>query len=391
MKVTPAGPRNGEPWSTMNAAVLEAPGRIEVREVARPEWPGPREVLVRVAAVGLCGTDFHIAAGHANYHRDARGRPIPLDEAPQILGHEIAGVVETVGASVPGGDLAPGDRVVIDQGRSCVSEGRTPLCEYCASSDSHQCEFYREHGITGLPGGLAEYVTIPAVNAVRVTSDRDTAVLALTEPLGCVLHSSDVVARAPARYAQPRCVLILGAGPAGLLWTQYLRNVLRFDGLLLAAEPNATKRALAERFGAEPIDPSSGDLVQIVAERTGGRRAELLIEATGAGPAFAAIPALIRKQATVLLYGHGHAGVDLSVLNALQFLEPTLLSPVGASGGHEADGRPTTYVRALRLIEEGRVDVASLITHRYASLDAVPRVFAGEHRAPDYVKGVVTF
>ena len=161
MKVTPPGPRNGEPWSAMNAAVLEAPGRIEVREVARPEWPGPREVLVRVAAVGLCGTDFHIAAGHANYHRDARGRPIPLDEAPQILGHEIAGVVETVGASVPGGDLAPGDRVVIDQGRSCVSEGRTPLCEYCASGDSHQCEFYREHGITGLPGGLAEYVTIP--------------------------------------------------------------------------------------------------------------------------------------------------------------------------------------------------------------------------------------
>src|SRR5439155_1038269 len=162
-------------------------------------------------------------------------------------------------------------------------------------------------------------------------------------------------------------------------------------GVLLVTEPNATKRGLAQGFGAETIEAKTdADVAQVVQERTHGRRAELLIEATGSGPAFAAIPGLIRKQATVLLYGHGHAGVDLSVLNALQFLEPTLLSPVGASGGHEADGRPSTYVRALRLIEQGRVDVAAMITHRYTSLDAVARVFAGEHRAPDYVKGVVT-
>jgi len=128
-----------------------------------------------------------------------------------------------------------------------------------------------------------------------------------------------------------------------------------------------------------------------VQEKTHGRRAELLIEATGAGPAFAAIPGLIRKQGTVLMYGHGHAGVDLSVLNALQFLEPTLLCPAGASGGHEADGKPTTYVRALRLIEQGHVEVTSLITHRYTSLDTVARAFAGEHKTPGYVKGVCAF
>jgi L-iditol 2-dehydrogenase len=380
----------------MIAAVLEAPSRIEVREVAC-ERPGTRDVLVRVRAVGLCGTDFHIAAGHANYHRDARGRPVPLADAPQILGHEIAGVVDAVGTDVR--DLAAGDRVVVDQGRTCVSEARSPVCEYCASGDSHQCEFYREHGITGLPGGLAEYVTIPAVNAVRVTSDLEPAVLALTEPLGCVVHSSRVLLRTPARYSlqnapgeRPRCAVILGAGPGGLLWVQYLRTALAFDGLLLVAEPNAKKRALAEQFGAETIDAGTeAEVVEVVQEKTHGRRAELLIEATGSGPAFAAIPGLIRKQATVLMYGHGHAGVDLSVLNALQFLEPTLLSPVGASGGHEADGRPSTYVRALRLIEHGQVDVASLITHRYTSLETVARAFAGEHKAPGYVKGVCAF
>ena len=82
--------------------------------------------------------------------------------------------------------------------------------------------------------------------------------------------------------------------------------------------------------------------------------------------------------------------MDLSVLSQLQFREPTLLAPVGASGGFEPDGRPATYVRALRLIERGQVDVASLITHRYPSLDSVPRAFAGDHGAADYVKGVVT-
>lgn len=378
----------------MKAAVLVDAGRIEIREVPDPR-PGPRDVLLRVAAVGLCGTDAHIVAGHANYNRDERGRLIPLAEQPQVLGHEIAGVVEAVGAEVR--DLRPGHRVVVDQGRNCVSEARSPVCEYCASGDSHQCESYREHGITGLPGGLAEYLAIPAVNAVRTESTLPAAVLALTEPLGCVAHASHVLSRTPARYAiangtgaRVRSVVVCGAGPAGLLFVQYLRAVVGFEGVLLVSEPSARKRALAERLGAEPIDPGGGDLVDAVAQKTGGRRAELLIDASGAGEVFTSLPGLIRKQATVLLYGHGHTGIDLSALNGVQFLEPTLIATVGASGGFEPDGRPTTYVRALRLIECGRVDVASLITHRYPSLESVPGAFAGDHQAPDYVKGVVT-
>jgi L-iditol 2-dehydrogenase len=380
--------------SLMRAAVLVGVGRLEVRDVACPH-PGAREVLVRVAAVGLCGTDLHIFAGHANYNRDEQGRPIPLAEQPQILGHEIAAVVEAVGTDVH--DLSPGDRVVVDQGRNCVSDGRAPACEYCASGDSHQCEFYREHGITGLPGGFAEYLTIPGVNAVRLRSDLDPAVAALIEPLGCVIHSSDVLTRTPGRYAlqggrerRVRCVLICGAGPGGLLFVQYLRTVLGYDGLLLVSEPSARKRALAERFGAETIDATAAELPEAVQERTRGRRAELLVEASGSGVVFASMPALVRKQATVLLYGHGHAGTDLSAMSPLQFLEPTLLSPVGASGGFEPDGRPSTYRRAAQLIESERIDVASLITHRYPSLESVPGAFTSDTQAPDYVKGVVT-
>src|SRR4029079_16649198 len=113
------------------------------------------------------------------------------------------------------------------------------------------------------------------------------------------------------------------------------------------------------------------------------------IEASGSGPALPALPRPIRKHATGLLYRHGHDGVEASVLNLLQFREPRLVSPAGASGGFEPDGRPTVYVSALELIERGRIEVALCIIYRYLSLDAVPGAFAGDHRSPEYVKGVV--
>jgi L-iditol 2-dehydrogenase len=380
----------------MKACVLCDIARIEVRDVPRPLVP-QGHVLLRVCAVGICGTDAHIFAGHANYHTDERGRSIPLTTHPQILGHEISGQIEQVGNEVRG--LNPGDRVVVDQGLNCVSARREKLCEYCRSGDSHQCDFYGEHGITGLQGGLAEFIAVPASNVVRLTAALDMAEAALAEPLGCVVHSSEAVARAHARYAihgaaaeerRVRHVLICGAGPAGLLFLQYLRRVLGYDGLLLVSEPNEIKRKLALHFGADQVlDPSGGDLGQAVRERTGGKGVEYLIEASGQGRVFASIPTLIRKQATVLVYGHGHAGVDLSVLNGVMFKEPALVTPVGASGGFEPDGRPSVYTRALRLIENGEIEVASFITHRYTSLDAVQGALAGDMHATGYVKGVV--
>jgi threonine dehydrogenase-like Zn-dependent dehydrogenase len=384
----------------MRAAVLHDVGRMAIRDVERAPV-GPRDVLVRVMAVGLCGTDFHIYDGHGNYHLDRRGRQIPLTSSPQILGHEIAGKVIAVGRDVH--DLAPGDRVVVDQGLNCVSHGREPHCEYCSTGDSHQCEHYGEHGITGLPGGLADYVCLPAVNAVKratgewaSTTSLSDEEAALTEPLACIIHSWTAVQRAQTRYGvnapeaarRVRSVLVAGAGPAGLLFIQYLRNVVGFDGLLLASEPDAGKRALAASFGAEPLDPGAGFLADAVQERTGGRRVECLIDASGSAQVFVDMPGLIRKQATVLLYAHGQSGVDLGVINTIQFKEPALVAPVGASGGFDTDGRPIVYREALRLLESGRVRVAPFITHRYHSLDAVPGAFGGAHREPGYVKGV---
>jgi L-iditol 2-dehydrogenase len=165
--------------------------------------------------------------------------------------------------------------------------------------------------------------------------------------------------------------------------------VLGYQGFLAVSDPNEHKRQLAKSFGAnEAIDPGD-DLVEVVSEYTGGKGVEYLIEASGSGEVFRSIPGLIRKQATVLLYGHGHSGTDLSILNSILFKEPVLVCSVGASGGFEADGRPSVYARALSLIERHQIDVASMITHEYRSLEDVETALGGEIHSRNYVKGVV--
>ncbi|MBO0858367.1 MAG: alcohol dehydrogenase catalytic domain-containing protein [Chloracidobacterium sp.] len=375
---------------TMHALALCAPEKMELREVATPDV-GARQILIRSSAVGLCGTDFHIYQGHANYNTDDSGRLIPLEERPQILGHEFCGVVIEAGAEVK--DLKPGDRVVIDQGINCMSRAEVELCEYCATGSNHQCAKYREHGITGLPGALADFVATPAINAVKIESEIPMEEAALTEPLSCITHSCEMLMRTSARYTfngeRPiRSVLICGAGPAGLLFTQYLRNVIGYDGLLIVSEPSALRRRLAADYGATALDPASTDLIEAVEELTCGERINLLIEATGVAQLFKQIPRLVRKQATMLLYGHGHHGVDLGVLNNIQFIELTMVTPTGASGGFDADGRSSVYRKSLELISGGKINVSKFITHRYPSLESVTQAFTDDRLGADYIKGV---
>ena len=378
----------------MRACLLTGVRELELRDLPRPQ-PGPRDVLLEVAAVGVCGTDFHIVSGEANYNLDAEGRPVPLERAPQLLGHEFCGTVRDVGDAVR--DLVPGDRVVVDQGINCTSAARETPCEYCASGDSHQCEHYLEHGITGLPGAFAEFVAVPAVNCVKLADSLAFEEAALTEPLACVLHSSERAARANTRYAigaddparRVRTAVVLGAGPAGLLFVQHLLRVAGFDGTVVVSDPNPQKRALAESFGAVAVDPDAEDVVAFVREATGGRLAEYLVEATGSGTVWELLPQLVRKQATVLQYGVGHGAAPLGHLNQVQWKEPTLMLSVGATGGFDADGRPTIYRRAARLFEEGRVEAGPLLTHRYEGLDAVPAALLGAGGEAGYVKGVV--
>ena len=119
---------------SMQAAVLVEARRLELREIPVPRLE-PHQIMLRSTGVGICGTDLHIFGGYANYNYDALGNPIPLAVEPQILGHELSGVVEEVGREVR--DLKVGDRILVDQGLSCRSQRIEPPCEYCASGDSH--------------------------------------------------------------------------------------------------------------------------------------------------------------------------------------------------------------------------------------------------------------
>jgi threonine dehydrogenase-like Zn-dependent dehydrogenase len=377
--------------SSMRALAVTAPQKMELREIPIPNLL-PHQVLIKVGGVGFCGTDFHIYEGRANYNADARGRLIPFEEQPQILGHEFCGRVVETGSGVK--DLQAGDSVVVDQGLNCLSRGESELCEYCLTGDSHQCAGYAEHGITGLQGGLADYIAVPAVNVVKIESGLPPDQAALVESLGCVIHSSETMMKTPARYRfdgeRPiRSVLICGAGPAGLFFTQYLRNVIGYNGLLIVTEPNVKRRELAAAYGATAIDPTTTDLIEAVNDLTHGERIHYLIESAGIAQLFKQMPGLLRKQATVLLYGHGHHGVDLGVLNNVQFLEPSLIAPIGASGRFEADGRSSTYRKSLELLSTGRIDVSKIITHRYRTLEEVPQVFAKDRFGADFIKGVV--
>jgi L-iditol 2-dehydrogenase len=173
-----------------------------------------------------------------------------------------------------------------------------------------------------------------------------------------------------------------------LLFTQYLRNVVGYEGLLIVSEPSEKRRRLVTEYGATAIDPTAVDLVEAVNDLTHGERIHHLIESAGVAQLFKQMPGLLRKQATIVLYGHGHHGVDLGVLNNVQFLEPTFIAPIGASGGFDSDGRPLTYRNSLKLIEAGRINVSKFITHRYPALDAVPQAFAQDRFGADYIKGV---
>jgi L-iditol 2-dehydrogenase len=340
--------------------------------------------------VGICGTDLHIFNGFANYNRDEHGYQIPLTKAPQILGHEFCGVVEAVGKDVT--KFRPGDRVIADQVLNCHSKRREPLCEYCETGDSHQCAYLDEMGITGLPGAFAELVSLPEPNVLNLPPEVPGTKAAIIEPLACVLHSSDRMEHSPNRYDfdgryRIRNILITGAGPSGLLFIQYLRNVKRFDGQIFIADMRASRLAQAEKLGATTLDARTLDVGAEIRKRTKGELIHYWIDASGAGPIFDLTPLIMRRQATFLFYGSGHTGRDVGCLVPFQFMESNIVTSCGASGGFEADGTPIVYRRSMEYVRDGLIHTELLLTHHYQHLDELQKAFQVDALADDFIKG----
>jgi L-iditol 2-dehydrogenase len=365
--------------------------RLVLKTVANPTLQQD-SVLLRVAAVGICGTDFHIYSGHSNYHLDIDGRPIPLAESPQILGHEFAAVVEAIGDRVT--RCEPGDLVVVDQVLSCVSQGRTDPCEYCQTGDSHQCEFAQEYGITGLPGAFAELIAVPEINVIKVPQNVSPVEAMLTEPLGCVMHAHDRAKAAKTRYEwegnrRIRHIAILGAGPSGLLFIEYLRQVERFDGEIIVIDRREAKLEAARRLGSITVDSRYEDPGEAVARLTRGHGIQYLIEATGNGSVLNWIPKLVRKQATLLMYGAGHANLSSGCLTPWQSMELSVVTSAGASGPLEAQCGPRMHSRALHLIADRSLHPERVVSHKYDTLEELPEAFETASRREDFIKAAL--
>ena len=371
------------------------PGRIEIGEVTLPPC-GAREVVVAPRVVGICGSDLHIHDGSMNFNFDSQSRPLPLSKSPQILGHEIAGTVVEVGSEVT--DLSIGDRVVVDQGINCASRarGRDHWCEHCRAGFSHHCADYEEHGITGLPGGFAERIVVPAVNAIAFEGTLSFEDAAMTEPLGCVLHSlrlmSGVHGRRDFARGDVRSVAISGLGPSGQLFGKAVRGVLGFTGPIVVSDPDPTKRALAtSSFDAIAVDSRlPGSLEQAVTAALGpDEGVDVLVDACGSPEAWLEFPRVVGKRGTAILYGFGRERGAAGTLDALQWRGVEMVATSGASGPIDDDGRPGLYREALDHIAGGRVGVDDLVTHRHVGLEQVATALSDAPREPGYLKGVL--
>lgn len=259
----------------MKAAVLIAPHRFELRDVAMPQI-GPEDALIRVTLTGICGTDLHIFNGH-----------YAADRLPLIPGHEFCGQVAAVGANVR--HLSEGQRVVADINIGCGT------CYWCRRNEILNCPEMVQLGIHR-DGAFAEYVALPARLVIAAPEGVSDAVLALTEPVACVVRAAR---KAQARFGQS--VVILGAGPVGNLHVQMMRLVGAAPIIVADLSPERCRMALEAGADAAISDPAA--LQAEVMARTQGRGADLVIESVGSPRLYATAQSLIRKGGHIAFFG----------------------------------------------------------------------------------------
>lgn len=319
----------------MIAAVFHGPGALEVTEVDRPEV-GPGEVLVRVGANTVCGTDVRVLNGEKT--RGIR--------RPSILGHEIAGRVAEVGRDVRGYEV--GAPVAMAPMIPCRR------CFYCLHDLENVCPNKRGMGYD-LDGGLGEYVRIPDAetgNLFVAEEDLPPEYLALAEPLSCCVNGQN-----RSRVGSDDAVLVMGAGPIGLFHLQLA--LLAGARTVVVSEPSEGRRGAAMDMGAPVVvDPTSGDLPRAVEDATGGLGVDVAIICIGRPGLVNEALRLARKGGRVNVFAglpaEGWAEVEANLIHYNE------LEVTGTS-----DSRRSDYGVALRLIESGGIDAARMVTHRF--------------------------
>jgi threonine dehydrogenase-like Zn-dependent dehydrogenase len=258
----------------MKAMRFHGPGDLRLEELAVPD-PQPGQVRLRPLAVGLCGTDAHILQGEF---------PAP---APVVLGHEVAGIVDAVGAGVKG--LKEGDLATVQPNTYCG------LCRYCRMGREHLCSNLCAYGVH-MNGGFAEAMAVSARHVYRLPSSMDARLACLAEPLACCVHGMDRVA-----IQSGSTVLVIGAGLIGLMLTRLAR--LAGAGLIVSSEPQALRRACALQFGADRAVEANQVGERQAMAATHGEGFDFVIDAVGSSATFAQGINLAARGGSILVFG----------------------------------------------------------------------------------------
>jgi 2-desacetyl-2-hydroxyethyl bacteriochlorophyllide A dehydrogenase len=302
----------------MRAAIVDRPGSIRVGEVPDPK-PRDRQVVVKVGACGICGTDLHIADGH-----------FPPTPYPIIPGHEFAGEIVELGADVPG-DWRIGDRVAVDPSLFCG------YCTPCRSGHGNLCANWGATGDT-VDGGFAEYVGVPAANCYRMPEAMTWEQGALVEPVSCAVHGlRRVGVEVGERF------LVVGAGTMGLLMQQLLQ---RAGASVTVVDRNTARLGRATDLGARAV---AGDVTEL-----DGEKFDAAADCTGAAPAIEAAFDSLRRGGRLLVFGVAPAEARVS-LSPFRIYNDEI-TVVGSMAVLNSFGT------ALDLVASGAVDTDSLLT-----------------------------
>lgn len=318
----------------MKAAVLTRPGYFEIEDRPIPK-PGRGEVLIRIARVGICGTDMHIF--HGNY---------AADSLPMVPGHEFTGTIQALGADVTG--LTLGSKAVVDMNIGCGA------CYWCRRNEILNCPEMQQMGIT-MDGAFAEYMVVPARLVIPAPAHVADEVLALTEPLSCVVRAAR---KAQITFGQS--VLVMGAGPIGNLHVQLLRTIGAAP--IIVTDLSAERVQMALDCGADIGVSDPARLKQAVMDATEGRGVDIVIESVG-------LPALYRQALKLMRKGGHLAAFGLTGAEetlALPILD-TILQENSVKGSVAGMGQDMHD--ALSLLVHGRIKTEAFTGASYALTD----------------------
>ena len=314
----------------MKAALLAGRRRFEIADVDAPE-PAPGEALVRVRSVGVCGSDLHFYRGEF---------PLP---AGFCLGHEVSGEVEALGDGVNG--FAKGDRVALELFTVCRS------CAQCRSGNYHLCRSRKSNGID-MPGGLREYMTVPAYDLYKLPEAVDAELGSLVEPLAVNVHGLKL---AGMQFGER--VGVLGAGTIGLMAIAAARAMGAAHISVSARYPH--QRVMANALGADAIFDANAAGAQQMAKSAGG--ADIVVETVGgsADTLAQALP-LVAPRGRVCMLGVFTAPVQLHPL-LLTLREATIVG----SNCYNRTGAQSDYEIAIEIMRREGESLRSIITHRF--------------------------